>query len=158
MHQNQVEEEVRQADVKYFEPKPLTRQRLLQVLWKIAVHRTPPASPRTAAVNTSEASAYLALSQAGASMAINATLSTLPVEDSEQWVARVDTALYAAVEKEFLPRTRERLQRLAAVSASGINFAALEKEAEAIALGAEQFGLVKVHTFLFKFCSTVVFL
>jgi CheY-like chemotaxis protein len=39
------EEEARASGIRFFEPKPLTRSRLLEVLWQIAVGRTPHNSP-----------------------------------------------------------------------------------------------------------------
>jgi CheY-like chemotaxis protein len=38
--------EARAVGIQFFEPKPLTRTRLLEVLWQIAVSRTPATSPR----------------------------------------------------------------------------------------------------------------
>jgi DNA-binding NarL/FixJ family response regulator len=42
------ERQARAGGIRFFEPKPLTRTRLLEVLWQIAMGRTPPTSPRSA--------------------------------------------------------------------------------------------------------------
>ena len=145
----QVEEEVRVAGVKFFEPKPLTRQRLLQVLWQIATQRTPPASPRVAGSNTTENVGIIGqlFTQTGASLALNSSMAvSLPVDEQQQWIARVDSKIYLQVEKEFLPRTRERLQRLPMLSVDDDgDRAQLQREAEAICTGAATYGLNTVR-------------
>ena len=144
-----MEEEIRLAGVKYFEPKPLTRQRLLQALWQIAMQRTPPTSPRIAGSNSAENAAIAGqvFSHTGASLALTTTMShTFPVDEQQlPWLARVDSRIYSQVEKEFLPRTRERLQRLPAlvVEDSG-DRAQLQREAD-IWAGAATYGLNTVR-------------
>lgn len=115
-----MEDEVHQAGIQFFEPKPLMKQRLLQILWQVSLVRTPPSSPRLrspASEGGSEASFVgQVLTHTGAAMLISG-LSSLPLlhaGDADVWTVDLDLMSATQFERETQGRLREGLQKLAA--------------------------------------------